>query len=196
MRRILKALEPPRAWKPAVVILLGVLAGILILIIHASEAHSYLSDEPETCINCHVMYPHYASWAKSSHRETATCQECHMPQDNFVRQYYVKATDGLRHARVFTMRNEPQVLKIERRGIAVVQENCIRCHQDLVEMTRLVEFTGHIHPEDERTRCWDCHRQVPHGMVRSLSSAPFSLVPRLPSILPEWLRRLMSDGTN
>ena len=196
MIRILKALEPPRNWKPAVIVLLGLLTGILLLVFHASEAHSYLSDQPETCINCHVMYPHYASWAKSSHRETATCQECHVPQDNFIRQYYVKGTDGLRHAWVFTMRNEPHVLQIEQRGIGVVQENCIRCHQDLVEMTRLVEFTGRNHRQGERTRCWDCHREVPHGTVRSLSSAPYSLVPRLPSILPEWLERFIARGTD
>lgn len=190
--RFLKILEPPPGWKPAVVIMLGAFTGIALLVFYSSEAHSYISDRPETCINCHVMYPHYASWAKSSHRETATCAECHVPQDNFIRQYYVKGTDGLRHARVFTMRNEPQVLRIETRGTRVVQENCIYCHQEMVEMTRLVEFSGKVPAEDERTRCWDCHRDVPHGTVRSLSSSPFSLVPRLPSVTPEWLKTFLN----
>ncbi len=188
IKRLILFLEPPPGWKPAVVILLGVFTGIALLVFHASEAQSYISDKPETCINCHVMYPQYASWAKSSHRETATCAECHVPQDNVLSMYYVKATDGLRHAYVFTARAEPQTIEIKQRGINVVQDNCIRCHQDLVEMTRIVEVTGRNHLEGEGHRCWDCHRDVPHGTVRSLSSAPFSLVPRLPSIMPQWLR--------
>ncbi len=188
IKRLILFLEPPPGWKPAVVILLGVFTGIALLVFHASEAQSYISDKPETCINCHVMYPQYASWAKSSHRETATCAECHVPQDNVLSMYYVKATDGLRHAYVFTARAEPQTIEIKQRGINVVQDNCIRCHQDLVEMTRIVEVTGSNHLEGEGHRCWDCHRDVPHGTVRSLSSAPFSLVPRLPSIMPQWLR--------
>ncbi|TVR75209.1 MAG: cytochrome c nitrite reductase small subunit [Marinilabiliales bacterium] len=188
IKKLILFLEPPPGWKPAVVILLGVFTGIALLVFHASEAQSYISDKPETCINCHVMYPQYASWAKSSHRETATCAECHVPQDNVFSKYYVKGTDGMRHAYVFTARAEPQTIEIKQRGINVVQDNCIRCHQDLVEMTRLVEVTGRNHLEGEGHRCWDCHRDVPHGTVRSLSSAPYSLVPRLPSIMPQWLR--------
>ncbi|MFO7924379.1 MAG: cytochrome c nitrite reductase small subunit [Bacteroidales bacterium] len=193
IKRILKSLEPPPGWKPAVVILLGVLTGIGLLVFHSSEAHSYISDKPETCINCHVMYPQYASWAKSSHRETATCAECHVPQDNYFSKYYVKGTDGARHSWVFTSRTEPQVIRIKQRGINVVQENCIRCHRELVEMTRIIEVTGENHFEGEGSRCWDCHRNVPHGTVRSLSSSPFSLVPRLPSVMPEWLRNFLKS---
>jgi cytochrome c nitrite reductase small subunit len=192
MRRLLKALEPPPGWKPAVIILLGMLIGISLLVFHASEAHSYISDKPETCINCHVMYPQYASWSKSSHRQTATCAECHVPQDNFFSKYYVKGTDGMRHAYVFTSRSEPQVIRIKQRGTNVVQENCIRCHMDLVDMVSLVEVTGMNHLEGHGSLCWDCHRDVPHGTVRSLSSAPFSLVPRLPTLMPLWLQDFMN----
>lgn len=192
MKRIFKKLAPPPKWQPVVVILLGVFTGILILVVHASEAHSYISDRPETCINCHVMYPQYASWSKSSHREAANCADCHVPHDTFVRKYYFKAKDGMRHATIFTARAEPQVIEIKPAGINVVQENCIRCHLELVETTRIVEVTGKGHAEGDGHRCWDCHREVPHGSVRSLSSAPFSLVPRLPSLTPKWLERIAS----
>jgi cytochrome c nitrite reductase small subunit len=192
IRNFFKALEPPPQWKPGVIILLGVMVGIAFLLFHASEAHSYLSNQPETCINCHVMYPQYATWAKGSHRERATCAECHVPQDNFVRQYYVKATDGLWHASVFTARAEPQVIKMRARGIGVVQENCIRCHLDLVEMTSLVEVNLDRHQAGEGKVCWDCHRNVPHGTTRSLAATPHSLVQRLPRLTPGWLRNLFS----
>ncbi len=196
MKRIIKFLAPPPKWQPAVVVLLGVFTGILILIVHASEVQSYISDNPETCINCHVMYPQYASWSKSSHREAANCADCHVPHDNFVRKYYFKAKDGMRHATIFTARTEPQVIEIKPSGINVVQENCIRCHIDLVETTRIVEVTGTGHAKGDGHRCWDCHREVPHGTVRSLSSAPFSLVPRLPSLTPKWFERLRDDDNN
>ncbi len=197
VRHGLRLLEPPPGWKPAVIILSGMLAGIVLLVLHASEAQSYLSDQPETCINCHVMYPQYASWAGSSHRGHATCADCHVPQDNVISMYYVKATDGLRHAYIFTRRTEPQTITIKPRGENVAQRNCIRCHQDLVEMTRLVQVTSRNDRASQQNagdRCWDCHRDVPHGQVRSLSSAPHSLVPRLPSVMPPWLQKFVGLG--
>jgi hypothetical protein len=38
--------------------------------------------------------------------------------------------------------------------------------------TRIVEVTGTNYHEGAGSRCWDCHRDVPHGTVRSLGSAP------------------------
>jgi len=179
---------PPPQWRLPVLLLLGVIVGVGMVIVHSSRAHSYLSNEPETCINCHVMFPSYATWSRSSHREVATCTDCHVPHDNIMRTYFFKAKDGFRHAAVFTARSEPQVIQIKRAGVGVVQENCIRCHNDMVSMTRIVEVTGPSHLDTGERSCWDCHRDVPHGTVRSLSSAPHALVPRLPSVMPDWLR--------
>lgn len=196
IQNILGFLKPPPSWRVPVIIILGVFTGIFLLAFKVSEAPSYLSDKPETCINCHVMYPQYASWSKSSHRETATCSDCHVPHDNFFRKYYFKGSDGLRHATIFTARAEPQVIQIKQAGTNVVQENCIRCHQDLVEMTTIIEVTGKNYHEGTGNRCWDCHRDVPHGTVRSLSSAPFSLVPQLPSVTPSWLQNYLNRKKN
>ena len=85
----------------------------------------------------------------------------------------------MRHATMFTFRLEPQVIQIKDAGINVVQENCKRCHSDLVSMVSLTEVTGPGHEEGKGHRCWDCHRNVPHGEVNSLGSFPFALVPRL-----------------
>ncbi|HOI86947.1 MAG TPA: cytochrome c nitrite reductase small subunit [Lentimicrobium sp.] len=189
MKKILKILTPPDRWKLPVILLLGVMAGMVLLLFRASNAHSYLSDDPETCINCHVMFPQYASWMHSSHRETAICNDCHVPQDNFFRKYLFKAQDGLRHATIFTARAEPQVIRIKQAGINVVQENCIRCHYNLLNMVSVIQVTGENHKEGQGFRCWDCHRETPHGSVRSLASYPHSLVPQLKSVTPDWLNR-------
>jgi cytochrome c nitrite reductase small subunit len=192
INKYLRSLLPPAGWRFSVIVLLGVFVGLFFLVLHSSRATSYLSDQPQTCINCHVMYPQYASWAKGSHGNVATCSDCHVPQDNFFRKYYFKGSDGLRHATFFTMRWEPQTISLKKAGINVVQENCIRCHLDLVDMVQLVEVTGRSAAMDQGKLCWDCHRETPHGTVKSLSAAPHSLVERLPSVMPDWLNRFLS----
>ncbi len=44
-----------------------------------ARGHSYLTNDPEACANCHVMTDHYAAWTKSSHRAVAVCNDCHTP---------------------------------------------------------------------------------------------------------------------
>lgn len=194
MIRILKLLKPPGRWQVPVIILLGIIVGIGVLILRASNAHSYLSDDPKTCINCHVMYTQYASWTHSSHREVASCNDCHVPHDNVFRKYFFKASDGLRHATIFTARAEPQVIQIKQAGANVVQENCIRCHYELISMVRAVQVTADNHEKGEGARCWDCHRETPHGTVNSLSAAPFTLVPRMESVIPKWMEKALKEN--
>jgi cytochrome c nitrite reductase small subunit len=145
---------------------------------HMSNAISYLSDDPETCINCHVMMPQYTTWKHSSHREYAVCNDCHVPQNNVFDQYLFKAKDGLRHSTLFTLRgeNQKQVVKMLDEGRTVVQNNCIRCHEFTNERTTTLETQGgpHVQNHGYGKKCWDCHREVPHGRVKSLSSVPNS----------------------
>src|SRR5690625_5449423 len=90
-----------------------------------AEVVSYLSDNPQACVNCHVMTPMYNSWNHSSHREWASCNDCHVPHNNIVNSYYFKAKDGLYHASVFTTRTEPDVIFMRPASEAVVKNNCI-----------------------------------------------------------------------
>ncbi|MFA6950658.1 MAG: cytochrome c nitrite reductase small subunit [Lentimicrobiaceae bacterium] len=196
LKKIAGFFKPPDKWRIPVIILTGVITGMVILLIYSSRAQSYLSDKPETCINCHVMYPQYATWMHSSHRDACTCNSCHVPHDNFVRTYLFKGKDGIRHASIFTARMEPQVIQIKQAGINVVQQNCIRCHSDLVDMVNIVQVTGRNHLKGQGFRCWDCHRETPHGTVNSLASTPYSLVPRMKSIVPEWMDRFMKSNNS
>jgi cytochrome c nitrite reductase small subunit len=188
---VIKKLMPPQGWKLSVVISLGVLAGLSATAFHISNASSYLSDDPRACINCHVMYPQYASWQHSSHRERANCNDCHVPHDNFIRKYYFKAADGRRHATIFTLRMEPQVIRIKEAGKAVVQENCIRCHINQINHVTAVQVTGKNYKEGKGHLCWDCHREVPHGRVSSQASTPNAIVPSLPKPAPDWFMKLI-----
>ena len=80
-------------------------------------------------MNCHVMTTQYLTWQHSSHARVATCNDCHVPHDNLVHKFAFKAQDGSWHATVFTMRWEPQVIRLSERAKPVVQANCRRCHE-------------------------------------------------------------------
>ena len=139
---IIRKLTPPDRWKLPVLLAGGVIMGLFFFLFYISKAHSYLSDDPETCMNCHIMAPQYTTWNHSSHRETATCVDCHVPHNNIFNKYYFKAKDGLRHATIFTLRREPQVIFIREEGRKVVQNNCIRCHEYLITDDRLRRVTN------------------------------------------------------
>lgn len=195
IKNFIQSITPPPSWRIYVIFLVGILTGLMVLIFHISRASSYLSDNPETCINCHVMIPQYANWQKSSHFIHATCNDCHVPQDNIINTYRFKAMDGLRHSTIFTLRAEPQVIKIKKAGINVVQENCIRCHESTIHKTNLSQFTEVSSMDDKEGLCWTCHREVPHGRVRSLSSTPFAIVPELDPVIPEWIQEYLKSDS-
>jgi len=189
LRAFLSAALPPPAWRIPVILLLGVFSGIGILVLYAANAFSYVSDNPRVCINCHIMVPQYDSWLHSAHAKAATCNDCHVPQDNFFRQYAFKARDGMRHAAIFTLRREPQAIIMHQAGRDVVQQNCVRCHNTL-----LSQIPAHSQEQLQQRRCWECHRSTPHGRVRSLSSAPYSRAPLLEGLLPERLRKFFKNN--
>ncbi len=190
--KIIKALYPPIKWKFWVILILSILFGIIIFIIYVSKAFSYLSDSPETCMNCHIMAPQYSTWFHSSHREFTNCNECHVPQDNILRGYMFKAKDGLRHATIFTLRKEPQVIRIKEEGKKVVHENCLRCHSDLFDEKYLSNYSNTIIAEHLNRDCMFCHRETPHSTITSLSSAPNARVPLPESAVPLWLKKIMN----
>lgn len=190
MRSFIRFFMPPPNWRLPVALVLGVFVGMGIYVLYISKAFSYLSDAPETCVNCHIMAPQYATWSHSAHRERATCNDCHVPHTSLAAKYYFKAKDGLRHSTIFTLRKEPQVIRIHEAGQNVVQHNCIRCHENLLTDSKLLARTRVFHNFRSDRPCWDCHRETPHGRVNSLASVPNARVPVPGSPLPEWLRNM------
>jgi cytochrome c nitrite reductase small subunit len=164
-------------WRLPAYLALGVAAGMGVFVFHVSRAASYLSDAPETCMNCHVMTTQYVTWQHSSHARVTTCNDCHVPHTSLAAQYAFKAKDGMWHATVFTMRWEPQVIRISPGAVPVVEDNCRRCHARVIEDVSLA-----VHRPGGDVRCWNCHREVPHGAVRSLSATPGVFQPQLPPV--------------
>lgn len=161
----------PRFMQIMIYCLAGIIIGTILFIVRISNAVSYLSDAPLTCINCHIMTDAYASWQRGSHGRVAVCIDCHLPHDNIVGKYAFKAFDGGKHSAVFTMRKEPQILHLSTAARPVVQQNCLRCHQNQFVMISLSDST--------QQACWNCHSNI-HGEAQSLSASPETLRPKLP----------------
>ena len=173
----------------------GLFVGLGGLFMYLLRAHTYIADNPAACVNCHIMTPYYASWSHSSHGRDATCNDCHVPHSSLVAKYGFKTMDGLKHVAYFVTHSERQAIMAEDASAEVIMDNCIRCHTQLNQ-----EFvnTGRIDymmaKRGEGKACWDCHRNVPHGGMNSLSSTPNaeSQVPLPPSPVPQWLQQLMN----
>ena len=174
----------------------GLVAGLGLYTIYASRAWSYVSDDPAVCVNCHVMSPYYQSWSHSSHAVWATCNDCHVPQDNIVSQYAFKAKDGLYHAAMFTIKGEPQVIRAREPSSRVIMDNCVRCHSPLVTEMVMRMDDGQVSYNDvlagNAKACWDCHTQVPHTNISnqaSISSPGGTPLPSSP--VPKWLKEML-----
>lgn len=188
MKKIIRKITPPPDWRRPVIVLLGVFFGLGFYAFYISKAWSYLGDDPKACVNCHVMNPMYANWAHSSHRRSATCNDCHVPQDNIINKYFFKAADGLNHATKFTFRMERQNILMEEETRPLVQGNCIRCHEKVVGK----EFLKNVQPgyrnDLEIRYCLDCHRETPHGRVNGLASVPNAMIiPKSKSKVAKWI---------
>jgi len=148
--------------------------GLFAYMVYASNMISYLSEDPKVCINCHVMTSHYATWQHSAHRESATCVECHLPQESLVDKMIYKSMDGAKDFAAMTFRTFGKHIKVSDSATKRIQANCIFCHRETVsQMTvnsKLYQENGESTQIDRN--CWDCHRKTPHGSTRSLTATP------------------------
>ena len=181
--------------KVALLILGGVIVGLGLLFLYLLRMHTYLvGDDPAACVNCHIMSPYYATWSHSSHGRDATCNDCHVPNGNIVSHYAFKGMDGMNHVTYFVTHSERQPILCENASAEVIMDDCIRCHKQL--NTEFVK-TGRIDymeaKRGEGMACWDCHRNVPHGGMNTLTSTPNAetQVPIPPSPVPEWLQKAL-----
>ena len=121
-----------------------------------ARGYSYLSNDPGACANCHIMREHFDAWNKSSHKNVATCNDCHTPHD-LVGKYTVKAKNGFWHSFYFTTGRYPDPLRITAGNREVTADACRYCHAQIVAAIE--------HPsasEKERSNCVRCHEYVGH----------------------------------
>jgi cytochrome c nitrite reductase small subunit len=143
---------------PVWLVLIGIFGGIVGLGSYTflyAQGTSYLSDDAQTCANCHIMRDVFNAWNNGSHKAVAACNDCHTPHSSIIEKYAVKALNGLNHSVAFTTGNFPEPIRITAMNRSVAQENCIYCHGAL---------TTYINHQDsqEPTDCLRCHANVGH----------------------------------
>jgi cytochrome c nitrite reductase small subunit len=137
----------------ALAIVGGLAAGIGAYTFQYAEGLSYLSKDPRACVNCHIMQPQFDSWQKASHHTVAACVDCHLPADGMAK-WIAKASNGWHHSKGFTFQDFEEPIRIKGDNARILQENCLRCHADLVHDA----FTM-----GGEMSCVHCHRDVGHG---------------------------------
>ena len=181
--------------KIALVSLLGIIVGSGGLFMYLLRMHTYIiGDDPKACINCHIMSPYYATWSHSSHARNATCNDCHVPNGNILSHYLFKGKDGMKHVAYFVTKSERQTIMAEEASAEVIMDNCIRCHKQLnTEFVKTGRIDYMMAQRGEGKACCDCHRDVPHGGMNSLSSTPGAefVEPLPPSPVPQWLQKML-----
>ena len=152
--------------------------GMFAYVVKASNMLSYLSEDPKVCINCHSMNTQYATWQHSSHRERATCVACHLPKESLTDKIFAKSRDGFNHSIAMTFRTYQFTnIRISENAKKRIQANCIRCHREIVSQ---ITTNSKLYQSKEVSmqvdrKCWECHRDVPHGRTRSLTTTPDNL---------------------
>ena len=140
--------------------LLGILLGASGYTFYYGRAASYLTNDPEACVNCHIMRSQFDGWEKASHHSFATCNDCHIPHD-FIRKWLTKAENGYHHSAAFTFWNFREPIRIKTGNSRVLNANCFHCHGDYVS-----EISAHRAMKDEELYCIHCHDNVGHGPSR------------------------------
>jgi cytochrome c nitrite reductase small subunit len=138
-------------------VIAGTFAGLGLYTFSYGEGFSYFSTDPAACANCHIMRDEYDSWQKSTHHTASTCVECHLPHE-FIPKYLAKADHGYRHSKAFTFGGFHEPIQITPRDRVIVQENCVRCHADLVHA-----LTAGSTTDEDAVQCINCHRGVGHS---------------------------------
>ena len=141
----------------AAVAMVGVSVGLFAFTFSYGEGTAYLSNDPAACANCHVMAEPYESWRRSSHRNVAVCNDCHLPP-GFLGKWLTKADNGLLHSWAFTTNDFHEPIRIKPRNARRTQQACLACHGPLVHALEPAEAGG------DMLACAHCHADVGHAL--------------------------------
>lgn len=116
---------------------------------------SYFSNNPRSCVNCHIMQDQYQSWVSSSHHDFTTCNSCHAPENPALALLY-KAENGFNHSLKFTTGVHSDPIQIRPHNKRVALKACMNCH------AQIFEKPAHLELNDSSNSCLDCHDNVGH----------------------------------
>ncbi|WP_242491802.1 cytochrome c nitrite reductase small subunit [Actinomyces minihominis] len=139
-------------------VLVGGAIGLAAYTFIFAKGFSYFSSNPESCANCHVMEPYLDSWAAGPHQPFATCNDCHVPHENMVAKYAIKAENGFMHALKFTTGDFPENIEARSNTTNITNRACLYCHEQVTADIRHPVVFG----ADKEFDCVRCHSGVGH----------------------------------
>lgn len=137
------------------IVCVGILMGVSMYTFIYAKGWAYLTNDPKTCANCHIMQEQFDGWIHSSHRNIAGCNTCHTPS-NFLGKWYTKASNGFWHSFYFTSGTFPEPIQITKRSLNITEKRCQECHSSL---TQAMHGGG---PSSGQRWCTRCHSSVGH----------------------------------
>ncbi len=157
--------------------LVGVLLGVGGYTFHYAEGLSYLSTDPQACVNCHIMRPQYDVLAEGEpprRRHAASTATCRTTSSASTSPRPRTATTT---RRAFTLQDFHEPIMIKPKNAGILQDNCLRCHGDLVH-----ELVGGANGDPARSSACTATRASgtakrrgsadPSARTRSRSNAP------------------------
>ena len=87
--------------------------------------------------------------------------DCHLPPAG-LEKWVAKAVNGWNHSSAFTLQNFPEPILITPPNAEILQDNCTRCHADMVH---------DVSAASGAPRCVSCHVTVGHGEHVGLGGA-------------------------
>lgn len=131
-------------------------AAALVAVVIAVGGYT-MAESAHFCGSCHSMDQPFTTWQQSNHKQFE-CTECHLPNRNIVEKLIAKGKSGTGDVYHETLRDYPAAIMVSPSGRAIIADNCLRCHQSVVENTAMAAGG-----QD----CTKCHRTLIHG--RNLS---------------------------
>ncbi len=125
-------------------------------------------DGTEFCGSCHVMQPQVDTYTHSAHKINATCGDCHVPH-SLVRGAFNKAWTGTIDMIGVIRNKDPYEIKASDHAKDIIQENCVRCHEGLLNQIGDTMTDGGKY-------CFDCHRNTPHGVKPNMTAKDLGYV--------------------
>lgn len=110
--------------------------------------------EPSFCGQCHAMDTAVSTHQHSVHAREANCGDCHDPHGLVTGSAFAAYT-GTRDVYRVVTNTTPTELRATNLSKSVLQDNCLRCHGDVLGQI------GDTH-EDGGRYCFECHRNIVH----------------------------------
>ncbi|OEU59019.1 MAG: cytochrome c nitrite reductase small subunit [Desulfuromonadales bacterium C00003094] len=135
--------------------MLGILVGLALFTFIYARGGSYFLDDPQACLNCHIMRDQFDAWNHSTHKQVTNFNSCHTPKSLFGK-YLVKGVNGWNHSLAFTTGKFADPLRIRPFNRKIAIDNCIHCHQGVT--SRMLD-----NAQGQQADCVACHDNVGHS---------------------------------